>query len=65
MIVLTVLSLFFILFYSYVNADERGQQMMNTEYPCTPLKKSQDIIRAILDDISSSYDHVGGGESVK
>ena len=36
---------------------------MNTGKSCTitALKKSQNYIRAILDDITTSYTHVGGG----
>jgi hypothetical protein len=56
-----ILSLFFILFCYIAYADERAQQNIDTEYFCTPLKRSHNIIHAILNDISANYDHAGGG----
>jgi hypothetical protein len=59
----TALYLAFLLFTACSTAEEGGQQTMNTENSCsvTALSKSQHFIRAILDDISANYSHVGGG----
>lgn len=45
------------------NAYATGQDAMSSDASCqqTPLKKSQEMIRFILDDLTESYTHVGGG----
>jgi hypothetical protein len=57
----------FILFTTCSTAEEGNQQTRNTERSCsvTVLSQSQDFIRAILDDISANYTHVGGGGITK
>jgi len=46
-----------------INANETGLTAMDEIPVCqlTPLEKSQNVIRFILDDLTDSYTHVGGG----
>jgi len=46
-----------------VNADATGQGIMvkNSECQQTAVKKSQEMIRFILNDLSATYTQVGGG----
>ena len=55
--------LLIIVFSNTACAGTKGQQAMTTDSTCqlTPVKKSQEQIRFILDDISKTYSEVGGG----
>jgi len=46
-----------------VLAESSGKSIMSSESGChmTPLKKSQAMIRAMLDDLTANYHDVGGG----
>jgi hypothetical protein len=62
-----VLCFTLLFFTAYSTAEDGGQQTMNTENSCniTAISQSQKYIRAILDDLSDSYTHVGGGGITK
>jgi hypothetical protein len=44
-----------------VAATKKEKPMMNQDCQLTPMQHSQEMIRALLDDIGKSYTHVGGG----
>lgn len=48
---------------NHVNADAMGQKTMGSTTTCqqTPLKKSQEMIQFILNDLTETYTQVGGG----
>ena len=58
-----VMCLLGIAFLNVSNADNSGKQVMAAQQICqqTPLKKSQELIRFILNDITETYTQVGGG----
>jgi len=54
---------FFITLIGGVSSSAIGQNTMNTEKKCSlsPVKRSQAMIRTILNDLSTSYNEIGGG----
>lgn len=55
--------IFFITLIAYASAFAIGKDTMNTESKCkiTAVKRSQEMIRTIIDDLTKSYTEVGGG----
>lgn len=59
----SILLFFIIALSNNINAEAMGNKPMDSNVDCqqTALKKSQEMIRFILNDLTESYPHVGGG----